>query len=69
MEIAADFRLNVEHPSTAGQLIQGDGQAMEVQQAATSLLNVYPHLRNAQESEADLRVTVGAGARKNEPYI
>ena len=42
---------------------------MEVQQAAMTLLDLYAHLRNAQKSETDLRATVGAGARKNEPYI
>ena len=68
-EIAVDFRLNVEHPSTAEQSTRGDGHAVEVQQAAMTLLDLYAHLRNAQKSETDLRTTVGAGARKNEPYI
>jgi hypothetical protein len=31
-------------------------------------LDLYTHLRNSQESTADLRMIVG-GARKNEPYI
>ncbi len=67
-EIAADFRLNVEHRSTVEESAQA-GHASEVQQAAKTLLDLYAYLRNAQESGADLRVTVGAGARKNEPYI
>jgi hypothetical protein len=69
MEIAADFRLNVEHSSPADQAMQAADHAMEVQQAARTLLDLYTYLRGAQESGADLRVTVGAGARKNEPYI
>jgi general secretion pathway protein A len=68
-EIAVNFRLNVEHPSTAAQSTRGDGHAAEVQEAAMTLLDLYAHLRNAQKSETDLRATVGAGARKNEPYI
>ena len=68
-EIAVNFRLNVEHPSTAEQSTRGDRHAVEVQEAAMTLLDLYAHLRNAQKSETDLRTTVGAGARKNEPYI
>ena len=68
-EIAVNFRLNVEHPSTAGQSTRGDRHAVEVQEAAMTLLDLYAHLRNAQKSETDLRATGGEGARKNEPYI
>jgi general secretion pathway protein A len=68
-EIAADFRLNVEYPSTAEQASQESEHALEVQKAAKTLLDLYSYLRNAQESETDLRVTIGAGAHKNEPYI
>jgi general secretion pathway protein A len=68
-EIAADFRLNVEYPSIAEQASQQNEHALEVQKAAKTLLDLYSYLRNAQESETDLRVTIGAGARKNEPYI
>ena len=65
-EIAADFRLNVEHaPIQAGQ----GGPSEEVAQAARTLLDLYSYLRNAQQNETNLRLVVGAGARKNEPYI
>ena len=68
-EIADDFRLNVEHRSVPEQPANGNGHVMEVQQAAKTLLDLYTYLRTAQESRPDLRVVVGAGARKNEPYI
>jgi general secretion pathway protein A len=68
-EIAEDFRLNLEHRSASDQTREGNGHAMEVEQAAKSLLDLYTYLRTAQSSRADLRVVVGAGARKNEPYI
>jgi len=66
-EIAEDFRLNVVHP-TVGQAMQGESSG-EIERAARTLLDLYAYLRNAQESGADLRIAVGAGARKNEPYI
>jgi general secretion pathway protein A len=67
-EIAADFRLNVVHPSATKAALPGE-RSGEVERAARTLLDLYSHLRNAQESGADLRMPVGAGARKNEPYI
>jgi len=67
-EIAADFRLNVERGSTAEQLMPGEPSG-EIEQAARTLLELYSSLRHAQESGADLRMAVGAGGRKNEPYI
>jgi len=66
-EIAADFRLNVEQASTAEHLMQGE-RSGEIERAARTLLDLYSHLRNAQDG-ADLRMAVGAGGRKNEPYI
>jgi general secretion pathway protein A len=67
-EIAADFRLNIEHrPLT--EYTAPDAQSTEVARAAKTLLDLYSYLRNAQEGGADLRVTLGGGARKNEPYI
>lgn len=64
-EIAADFRLNVEHaPSQAGQR----QPSADVAQAARTLLELCSYLRNAQ-NEAELRVMVAAGAQNNEPYI
>lgn len=68
-EIAEDFRLNVETRLAPEESDAGNGHGMEVQQAAKTLLDLYSYLRNARESRADLRVVVGAGARKNEPYI
>jgi hypothetical protein len=68
-EIAEDFRLNVEVRSPVEQMVQGSDHAMEVQQAAKTLLDLYAYLRTAPESRSNLRVVVGTGARKNEPYI
>jgi len=67
-EIAEDFRLNVEYRPVQ-QPTFGNGSALEAQQAAQTLLDLYSSLRKAQETQADLRMVVGAGARKNEPYI
>jgi general secretion pathway protein A len=67
-EIAADFRLNVEHMSTSEHLMQGE-RSGEIERAARTLLDLYSHLRNTQESTADSRMAMGAGGRKNEPYI
>ena len=67
-EIAADFRLNVLHPTTA----EGDKKASpstEVERAARTLLDLYKHLQNNRGSSEDVRMTIGAGALKNEPYI
>jgi len=68
-EIAADFRLNIEHTTTAEHLIQGGDRSGEIERAARTLLDLYTSLRNAQDGGADLRMAVGAGGRKNEPYI
>lgn len=67
-EIAADFRLHVEHPSTVAQAMNGE-RSEEIEKAARTLLDLYSYLRNAQDGRPDLRIAVGAGARKNEPYI
>ncbi|HYM74954.1 MAG TPA: AAA family ATPase [Candidatus Dormibacteraeota bacterium] len=67
-EIAADFRLNVVHPGRA-ERDKAAGPSTEVAQAAQTLLDLYQHLQNARENRAELRMIVGAGARKNEPYI
>ena len=67
-EIAADFRLNVLHASTAEPEPVGDAST-EVERAARTLLDLYTHLRNTQDGKADLRMIVGGGIRKNEPYI
>jgi len=63
-EIAADFRLGVEHRTHEEPIAAGSAQPMEVQQAAKTLLDLYTYMRAAQESRGDLRVIVGAGARK-----
>ena len=67
-EIAADFRLNVLHPRT-GERDKGSDPSTEVARAARTLLDLYEHLQNTRGNRADLRMIVGAGARKNEPYI
>lgn len=67
-EIASDFRLNVQTPSAPAPASQGE-RSGEIERAARTLLDLYSYLRNAQDSGSDLRMEVGAGARKNEPYI
>ena len=70
-EIAADFRLNVIHPPSADRKKASD-PSTEVARAAKTLLDLYEHLndsRESRETRADLRMIVGAGVRKNEPYI
>jgi general secretion pathway protein A len=67
-EIASDFRLNVQTPSASAPASRDD-RSGEIERAARTLLDLYSYLRNAQDSGADLRMEVGAGARKNEPYI
>jgi len=59
-EIAADFRLNVIHPEKTATR----GNSAEVEQAAKTLLDLYAHLRNEQESDTNLRMIVGSGARR-----
>lgn len=58
-EIAADFRLNVVHPSKDEFTMQ-DGPSTDIERAARTLLDFYAHLRSAQESAADFKMTVGA---------
>ena len=60
-EIATDLRLNVVHPSADEQ--NGD-HAAQVERAAKTLLDLYAYLRNAQDTEQDLRISASAGARK-----
>src|SRR4051812_44165168 len=67
-EIAKDFRLNVLHPATSQRDKSAD-PSTEVARAARTLLDLYEHLQTTRGSRADLRMIVGAGARKNEPYI
>lgn len=67
-EIAADFRLNVRRPVAAEPEVQGEPSG-EVERAARTLLDLYAYLRTAQDSGGDLRIPLGAGGRKNEPYI
>jgi general secretion pathway protein A len=66
-EIATDFRLGVVH-AAAGESSKDD-HAAEVQRAARNLLDLYASLQRAQRSAGDLRMVVGAGATKHEPYI
>jgi len=65
-EIAADFRMNVMHPS--GRL-GADEQATEVQRAAKTLLDLYTYMRRIQSSESDLNDVMENRASKHEPYI
>lgn len=67
-EIAKDFRLNVLHPPTADRTKNADAST-EVARAARTLLDLYEHLQNTRGNQADFRMIVGTGARKNEPYI
>ena len=67
-EIAGDFRLNVVNPPTADRARSTDASS-EAAQAARTLLDLYEHLKSARSNRPDLRMVIGAGARKNEPYI
>jgi len=66
-EIAADFRLNVVHPSVLQN--REPGAASEIQRAAQTLLDLYSRLRSTQRSSSDASMQVAAGAREDEPYI
>ena len=66
--VAADFRLNVTHKLPSNQA-GPDGHSAEVERAAKTLLDLYASLHKVQDLEPDLRMTVGAGARKDEPHI
>ncbi len=62
-EIAADFRLNVRHSSIANPIANPELQGQrsgEIERAAKTLLDLYAHLRTAQESGSDLRIPLGA---------
>ena len=66
-EIAADFRLNVEHaPIQTGQV--GDLQRKLRRRQGPCLISIRICGMRSR-TNAELRVVVGAGARKNEPYI
>jgi general secretion pathway protein A len=67
-EIAADFRLNVVHPS-CNSLSSENGHATEVERAARTLLDLYASLQRRTEPEPHLRIAIGAGAKNDEPYI
>ena len=67
-EVAADFRLNISHPSR-GTYDATDDPSTEVARAAKTLLDLYEHLKTTCGNRADLSMMAGAGAGKNEPYI
>jgi len=67
-QIAADFRLNVVH-QPAVENPTTERSAAEMERAARTLLDLYSHLRNVQDSTDGSGVVVGAGVEKNEPYI
>jgi len=60
-EIAGDFRLNVVHPSAVAP--EPQERSGEIERAARTLLDLYSYLRNAQDSDADLRMTIGTGVK------
>src|SRR5262249_18513832 len=64
-EIAADFRLNVLHPSSEHQ----KGENAEIARAARTLLELYERLQSNQRKTREMKMTLGAGARTNEPHI
>jgi len=66
-EIAADFRLNVVHPSKEERATEN--ASTEVARAARTLLDLYEHLQSTQRTTRDLNMAFGLGAGKNEPYI
>jgi general secretion pathway protein A len=68
VQIAADFRLNVLHSSSA-ELNTAANVSTEVANAARTLLEIYEQLQNRRANRADFSMVIGAGARKNEPYI
>ena len=66
-EIATDFRLNVIHSSPGAS--EQAAHSAEVERAARTLLDLYAALHDAQQHGVSLKMTVGAGATKHEPYI
>jgi general secretion pathway protein A len=60
-EIASDLRLNVVHPS---QEEQDRENSRDIERAAKTLLDLYAHLRNVEQSEPDLTVRVATGVRE-----
>jgi general secretion pathway protein A len=65
-EIASDFRMNVE--TTAFTDPMHSSNSGDVERAAKTLLDIYSYLKNAQDS-GGVRMPLGVGSRKNEPYI
>jgi general secretion pathway protein A len=66
-EVAADFRLNVTHSIAAAAEPVEDPS--EVTRAARTLLDLYSHLRDVQDTGTELKMIIGGGTSKNEPYI
>ncbi len=67
VEIAADFRLNVESRPAAGRVRAGEQS--EIERALRTVLGLHDQLQATRDDGANWRMAVGAGARKNEPYI
>ena len=68
VRIATEFRLNVLHSPS----VERNGEAnasTEVARAARTLLDLYEQLQKKRANRADFSMVIGAGARKNEPYI
>ena len=61
-EISADFRLNVTHSIATTSEVAEDPS--EVTRAARTLLDLYTHLRDVQDTGTELKMIVGGGVRK-----
>ena len=68
-EIAADFRLNVLHPSTAEPELTGRRFHRSGTGGKNSAWICIRIFGIRQDGKSDLRMIVGGGIRKNEPYI
>jgi general secretion pathway protein A len=66
-DVALEFRLNLLHsPVSAGGKV---GDTSEVERAAHVLLDLYHSLKSVREPGVSLRIPVGTGTRKDEPFI
>ena len=61
-EVSADFRLNVTHSIATTSEAAEDPS--EVTRAARTLLDLYAHLRDVQDTGSEMKMIVGGGVRK-----
>ena len=61
-EVSVDFRLNVTHSIATTSEVAED--ASEVTRAARTLLDLYTHLRDVQDTGTEMKMIVGGGVRK-----